>query len=224
MLMVGVFVGLATPLCPTITRGRRGRTVSRMADESASGDFRIEHDTMGEVRVPLDALWRAQTQRAIENFPISGRPLEPQHIRALALIKAAAARTNAELGVLEKPVADAIEQAALEIAEGKHDREFPLDVFQTGSGTSSNMNANEVIATLASVSLGSPVHPNDHVNASQSSNDTFPTSIHVAAAAAVTRDLMPALSHLAAAFEAKSRDFAGIVKAGRTHLMDATPV
>jgi fumarate hydratase class II len=195
-----------------------------MADDSESGDFRIEHDTMGEVKVPREALWRAQTQRAIENFPISGRPLEPQHIHALALIKAAAARTNSELGVIEKPVADAIEQAALEIAEGRHDREFPLDVFQTGSGTSSNMNANEVIATLASETLGAPVHPNDHVNASQSSNDTFPTSIHVAAAAAVSRDLMPALSHLAAAFEAKSREFAGIVKAGRTHLMDATPV
>jgi fumarate hydratase, class II len=195
-----------------------------MGDEDARDEFRIEHDTMGEVKVPRNALWRAQTQRAIENFPISGRPLEAQHIHSLALIKAAAARTNAELGVLEKPIADAIEQAALEIAEGKHDREFPLDVFQTGSGTSSNMNANEVIASIASESLGAPVHPNDHVNASQSSNDTFPTSIHVAAAAAVSRDLMPALSHLAAAFEAKAREFSSIVKAGRTHLMDATPV
>jgi fumarate hydratase class II len=193
-----------------------------MADEH--DDFRIEHDTMGEVKVPRDALWRAQTQRAVENFPISGRPLESQHIRALALIKAAAARTNAELGVLEKPVADAIEQAALEIADGKHDREFPIDVFQTGSGTSSNMNANEVIATMATATLGAPVHPNDHVNASQSSNDTFPTSIHVAAAAAISRDLLPALDHLASAFEAKAHEFAGIVKAGRTHLMDATPV
>jgi fumarate hydratase class II len=190
----------------------------------ADDDFRIEHDTMGEVKVPRDALWRAQTQRAVENFPISGRPLEGQHIRALALIKAAAARTNAELGVLDKPVADAIEQAALEIADGKHDDEFPIDVFQTGSGTSSNMNANEVIATLASASLSAPVHPNDDVNASQSSNDTFPTSIHVAAAAAVSRDLIPALDHLASAFEAKAAEFAGVVKAGRTHLMDATPV
>jgi fumarate hydratase class II len=191
-----------------------------MADE----DFRIEHDTMGEVKVPRDALWRAQTQRAVENFPISGRPLESRHIRALALIKAAAARTNAELGVLDKPVADAIEQAALEIADGRHDAEFPIDVFQTGSGTSSNMNANEVIATIASAALGTSVHPNDHVNASQSSNDTFPTSIHIAAAAAVSRDLIPALAHLASAFEAKAGDFADVVKAGRTHLMDATPV
>src|SRR5919199_6289911 len=144
----------------------------------ADDDFRIEHDTMGDVRVPRTALWRAQTQRAVENFPISGRPLESQHIRALALIKAAAARANGELGVLEKPMADAIEQAALEVADGRHDREFPIDVFQTGSGTSSNMNANEVIATLASQALGAPIHPNDHVNASQSSNDVFPTSIH----------------------------------------------
>jgi fumarate hydratase, class II len=191
-----------------------------MADE----DFRIEHDTMGDVKVPRRALWRAQTQRAVENFPISGRPLESEHIRALALIKAAAARTNAELGVLDKPVADAIEQAALEIADGRHDGEFPIDVFQTGSGTSSNMNANEVIATMASQALGSPVHPNDDVNASQSSNDTFPTSIHVAAAAAITRDLIPALDRLASAFEAKATEFADVVKAGRTHLMDATPV
>jgi fumarate hydratase class II len=191
-----------------------------MADE----EFRVEHDTMGDVKVPREALWRAQTQRAVENFPISGRPLEGQHIRALALIKAAAARTNAELGVLDKPVADAIEQAALEIADGKHDREFPIDVFQTGSGTSSNMNANEVIATMATASLGSPVHPNDDVNASQSSNDTFPTSIHIAAATAVSRDLIPALDHLAGAFEAKASEFSSVVKAGRTHLMDATPV
>jgi fumarate hydratase class II len=187
-------------------------------------EYRIERDTMGEVHVPRDALWRAQTQRAIENFPISGRPLEPEHIRALALVKAAAARVNGELGVLESDQAKAIEAAALEVADGKHDEEFPLDVFQTGSGTSSNMNANEVIASLATSALGSSVHPNDHVNASQSSNDVFPTSIHVAATAAVKRDLIPALQHLATAFELKASEFAEVVKAGRTHLMDATPV
>ncbi|MDX6366197.1 MAG: fumarate hydratase, class [Nocardioidaceae bacterium] len=187
-------------------------------------EYRVEHDTMGEVKVPSSALWRAQTQRAVENFPISGRPLESQHIRALALIKAAAARTNKELGVLDADVADAIHDAAREVADGRHDGEFPIDVFQTGSGTSSNMNANEVIASLAGSALGRPVHPNDQVNASQSSNDTFPTSIHVAATAAVTRDLLPALDHLASAFEAKATEFESVVKAGRTHLMDATPV
>ncbi|HSS67206.1 MAG TPA: class II fumarate hydratase, partial [Nocardioidaceae bacterium] len=164
------------------------------------------------------------TQRAVENFPISGTPLEPSHVRALGLVKAAAARVNGRLGIVPEEMASAIEAAALDVAAGKHDDAFPIDVFQTGSGTSSNMNTNEVVATLASRALESDVHPNDHVNASQSSNDTFPTSIHVAAAAAVSRDLVPALSHLAAAFEAKSREFAGIVKAGRTHLMDATPV
>jgi fumarate hydratase class II len=190
----------------------------------ADDEFRIEHDTMGDVRVPRAALWRAQTQRAVENFPISGRPLESEHIRALALIKAAAARANGELGVLDAPMAGAIEKAALEVAEGMHDGEFPIDVFQTGSGTSSNMNANEVIATLATQALGSPVHPNDHVNASQSSNDVFPTSIHVAAAGAISRDLIPALTRLAEAFEDKAKEFAEVVKSGRTHLMDATPV
>ncbi|MBA2560454.1 MAG: class II fumarate hydratase [Propionibacteriales bacterium] len=193
-----------------------------MSDDS--GDYRIEHDTMGEVKVPRQALWRAQTQRAVENFPISGRPIEPQHIHALALIKAAAARANAELGILDQEVADAIEEAARAVSGGAHDGEFPVDVFQTGSGTSSNMNANEVIAALAGESLGRAVHPNDDVNASQSSNDTFPTSIHVAATAAITRDLLPALDHLAAALEAKQTEFETVVKAGRTHLMDATPV
>jgi fumarate hydratase, class II len=187
-------------------------------------EYRVEHDTMGEVKVPRAALWGAQTQRAVENFPISGRPLESQHIRALALIKAAAARTNKELGVLDADVADAIHDAAREVADGRHDGEFPIDVFQTGSGTSSNMNANEVIASLAGTALGRPVHPNDQVNASQSSNDTFPTSIHVAATAAVTRDLLPALDHLATAFETKATEFESVVKSGRTHLMDATPV
>jgi fumarate hydratase class II len=187
-------------------------------------DFRVEHDTMGEVRVPADALWRAQTQRAVENFPVSGQGLERGHIEAIARVKKAAARANAGLGVLPQDVADAIVAAADEVAEGRHDEHFPIDVFQTGSGTSSNMNANEVIATLATERLGRPVHPNDHVNAGQSSNDVFPSSIHIAAAAAVTEDLVPALEHLASAFERKSEEFADVVKSGRTHLMDATPV
>ncbi|GAA1712950.1 class II fumarate hydratase [Isoptericola hypogeus] len=187
-------------------------------------EFRIEHDTMGEVRVPAHALYRAQTQRAVENFPISGTPLERGHIEALARVKKAAARANAELGVLDADVADAIAAAADEVASGAHDAHFPIDVFQTGSGTSSNMNTNEVLATLATNALGKPVHPNDHVNASQSSNDVFPTSVHVAATAGVVRDLVPALGHLAEALEAKAAEFATVVKSGRTHLMDATPV
>ncbi|CAN5588725.1 class II fumarate hydratase [soil metagenome] len=193
-------------------------------DEQRTDDFRIERDTMGEVRVPAAALWRAQTQRAVENFPISGTTLEPRHIAALAQIKAAAAAANGELGVIGSHIADAIVSAAREVAAGRHDGEFPLDVFQTGSGTSSNMNANEVIASLASRALGHDVHPNDHVNASQSSNDVFPTSIHVAATAAVTQDLVPALEHLAESLERKAIDFTHVVKSGRTHLMDATPV
>lgn len=186
--------------------------------------FRIERDTMGEVRVPADALWRAQTQRAVENFPISGRGLEPSHIHALARIKGAAAQVNAELGVLDKELADAIVTAAGRVAAGDQDDQFPIDVFQTGSGTSSNMNANEVIATLASTALSQPVHPNDHVNASQSSNDVFPSSIHLAATEAVSADLIPALEHLAGALRAKAAGWADVVKSGRTHLMDATPV
>ncbi|MEV4431776.1 class II fumarate hydratase [Streptomyces sp. NPDC049585] len=189
-----------------------------------SGQFRIEHDSMGEVRVPAHAKWRAQTQRAVENFPISGQRLERAHIEALGRIKAAAAKVNGELGVLEADVAAAVAEAAGEVAEGHWDDHFPVDVFQTGSGTSSNMNVNEVVATLATERLGRPVHPNDHVNASQSSNDVFPSSIHIAATAAVTRDLIPALEHLAAALERKATEFADVVKAGRTHLMDATPV
>jgi fumarate hydratase, class II len=188
-------------------------------------DFRIERDTMGEVRVPADALWRAQTQRAVENFPISGRGLEPVHIRALARIKAVAATANAELGVVDADIAAAIAVAAKEVATGTHDAHFPIDTFQTGSGTSSNMNANEVIATLASARLdGRTVHPNDHVNASQSSNDVFPSSIHLAATEAVSHDLVPALSHLQSTLDAKATEFDGVVKSGRTHLMDATPV
>ncbi|WP_055548197.1 aspartate ammonia-lyase [Streptomyces sp. NBRC 110028] len=191
-----------------------------MTEES----YRTEHDSMGEVRVPAHAKWRAQTQRAVENFPVSGQRLERAHIEALARIKAAAAAVNAELGVVETDMAAAIAEAAVEVAEGRWDEHFPVDVFQTGSGTSSNMNTNEVLATLATERLGRPVHPNDHVNASQSSNDVFPSSIHVAATAAVTADLIPALEHLAEALERKEAEFAEVVKAGRTHLMDATPV
>jgi len=190
-------------------------------DESG---YRIERDTMGEVRVPADALWRAQTQRAVQNFPISGRGLEPSHIRALARIKGAAAQVNAALGVLDEEVAKAVVTAAAQVAEGGYDDQFPIDVFQTGSGTSSNMNANEVIATLAARELGRPVHPNDHVNASQSSNDVFPSSIHLAAAEAITSSLIPALDHLAVALSAKADAWSEVVKSGRTHLMDATPV
>jgi len=199
-------------------------TVIGMSDERTSGEYRVEHDSMGEVRVPAHAKWRAQTQRAVENFPVSGQQIERAHIEALARIKAAAASVNGELGVVDKDLADAIAEAAAEVAEGRWDDHFPVDVFQTGSGTSSNMNANEVIATLASERLGREVHPNDHVNAGQSSNDVFPSSIHIAAACAVVNDLIPALDHLAAALERKAEDFADVVKSGRTHLMDATPV
>ncbi|MGC1734892.1 MAG: class II fumarate hydratase [Pseudonocardiaceae bacterium] len=185
---------------------------------------RIERDTMGEVAVPTDALYRAQTQRAVENFPISGRGLERSQIRALGLVKAACARVNATLGVLDPSLAEAIASAADEVAAGEHDAQFPVDVFQTGSGTSSNMNANEVIATLASRAAGRDVHPNDHVNASQSSNDVFPTTIHLAATEAVAHDVMPALVHLSSALTRKSSDWGDVVKAGRTHLMDAVPI
>lgn len=195
-----------------------------MTEHQQADAYRIEHDSMGDVRVPLHAKWRAQTQRAVENFPISGQRLERAHIEALARIKAAAAEVNARLGVVDQHVADAIRSAAAEVADGRWDEHFPVDVFQTGSGTSSNMNANEVIATLATERLGREVHPNDHVNASQSSNDVFPSSIHIAATAAVTGELIPALEHLAAALERKAAEFALVVKAGRTHLMDATPV
>jgi fumarate hydratase class II len=196
-----------------------------MGDQAADqGDFRVEHDSMGEVRVPAAAKWRAQTQRAVENFPISGQRLGRAHIAALAKVKGAAAVVNAKLGVLDADIADAIGKAARQVAEGAFDDQFPIDVFQTGSGTSSNMNTNEVLATLASESLGRPVHPNDHVNASQSSNDVFPSSVHIAATGAVRDDLIPALRHLAGALSAKAVEFAEIVKSGRTHLMDATPV
>jgi fumarate hydratase class II len=186
--------------------------------------YRIEHDTMGEVKVPAEALWRAQTQRAVENFPISGRGLERAQIRALGLLKAAAATVNERLGVLPADLAGAIVAAATEVADGAWDAHFPIDVFQTGSGTSSNMNANEVIATLATRALGRDVHPNDHVNASQSSNDTFPTTIHVAATEAVVRDVVPALEHLVSVLRKRASEWNDVVKSGRTHLMDAVPI
>ena len=191
---------------------------------TAGPGFRTEHDSMGEVLVPADALWGAQTQRAVENFPVSGEQLPRELIGALALIKGAAATVNAKLGVIEPGMAQAIHDAAAEVARGRYDDQFPIDVFQTGSGTSSNMNANEVIATLAARRLGHPVHPNDHVNASQSSNDVFPSAIHIAAVRLIKRSLLPALEHLAAALDAKAAEFADVVKSGRTHLMDATPV
>jgi fumarate hydratase class II len=199
-------------------------TVAPVSDDHSGDDYRIEHDTMGDVRVPASARWGAQTQRAVENFPVSGVRLERSLIAALARIKGAAAVANAELGVVEPDVAAAIAAAAAEVAAGDHDDHFPVDVFQTGSGTSSNMNANEVIAQLAGERLGRPVHPNDEVNASQSSNDVFPSAIHVAAAEQVTVALLPALEYLAAALHHKSRELAEVVKSGRTHLMDATPV
>ncbi|MFD3682584.1 class II fumarate hydratase [Streptomyces sp. NPDC058613] len=195
-----------------------------MTEDQQAEAFRTEHDSMGDVQVPVHAKWRAQTQRAVENFPVSGQRLEHTHIAALARIKAAAAVVNARLGVVDADIAEAIRSAAEEVADGRWDDQFPVDVFQTGSGTSSNMNANEVIATLAAERLGREVHPNDHVNASQSSNDVFPSSIHIAATAAVTGALIPALEHLAASMERKAEEFADVVKAGRTHLMDATPV
>ncbi len=208
------------PCRPGADAGSLGRVSTR---QPTAGEYRTEHDSLGEIQVPADALWRAQTQRAVENFPISGSRLEPRHIRALALVKAAAARVNGELGVITAEQAGAITAAAGRIADGEHADQFPLDVFQTGSGTSSNMNMNEVIAGLAAAD-GADVHPNDHVNASQSSNDTFPTSIHVAATLAVVDDLLPALTTLEASLAAKAEEFAGLVKSGRTHLMDATPV
>jgi|SRR5690625_207415 len=187
-------------------------------------DFRVEHDSMGEVKVPAKAKWRAQTQRAVENFPISGQGLENANIAALGQIKAAAAKVNAELGVISADIGEAIGEAALEVADGKWNDEFPIDVFQTGSGTSSNMNTNEVVASIAKERSGLDVHPNDHVNASQSSNDVYPSSIHIAATDAVQNQLIPALRHLEGELARKATEFATVVKSGRTHLMDATPV
>src|SRR3954453_11976074 len=187
-------------------------------------DFRTEHDTMGDVQVPARALWKAQTQRAVENFPISGVPIDPALVAALGLIKGGAAQVNARLGVLSEERAAAIAQAAAAVAANAHDGEFPIDVFQTGSGTSSNMNANEVIASLASRELDETVHPNDHVNASQSSNDVFPSAIHIAATQSLVNLLVPALQQLEHSLSRKAEEFDTVVKSGRTHLMDATPV
>jgi fumarate hydratase, class II len=187
-------------------------------------EVRVERDSMGEIHVPARAKWRAQTQRAVENFPISGARLERAQIEALARIKAAVASVKRELDMIDGELADAIIGSADEVARGEHDDQFPIDVFQTGSGTSSNMNMNEVLATLASERLGRPVHPNDDVNHPMSSNDMFPASIHIAATAGLVRDLVPSLEHLAASLERKATEFADVVKSGRTHLMDATPV
>ena len=215
---------------------------SRNFDADSSAEFRVEKDSMGEVRVPLNAKWRAQTQRAVQNFPISGQPIERELIAGLALIKGAGARVRAKRGLLDATKAEAIAAVAGEVARGDWDAEFPIDVFQTGSGTSSNMNANEVLASLAAERLNDAaaerlndapaepagervnVHPNDDVNDPLSSNDQFPSAIHVAATKAVVVDLIPSLQYLAAAFEAKAGEFATVVKSGRTHLMDATPV
>jgi fumarate hydratase, class II len=200
------------------------RDDTAQTETAQAAGYRVEHDSMGEVRVPLNAKWQAQTQRAVDNFPVSGQQIDRALVRALALLKRAAALENAQLGVVSKEVADAIAEAALEVAEGQWEAEFPIDVFQTGSGTSSNMNMNEVLATLASERLGEPVHPNDQVNASQSSNDMFPSAIHVAATSEISGSLIPALTHLAEVLRQKAAQFATVVKAGRTHLMDATPV
>jgi fumarate hydratase, class II len=192
--------------------------------QAVSEGYRVERDTMGEVRLPAQAMYGAQTQRAVDNFPVSGERVPPALVHALALVKQAAAVTNGQLGVLDPDLAGAVAQAAVEVAAGGHDDQFPVDVFQTGSGTSTNMNMNEVLATLAGGRLGRPVHPNDDVNASQSSNDVFPSAVHVAVLVAARDDLLPAMDRLAAAFERKAAELADIVKAGRTHLMDAVPV
>jgi fumarate hydratase class II len=190
----------------------------------AGEEYRVEKDTMGDVKVPVAALYGAQTQRAVDNFPISELRFQPSFVRALGLVKRAAATVNRDLGLLEPDVAAAIERAAAEVESGLHDSQFPLDVFQTGSGTSTNMNANEVIASVASRALGRPVHANDHVNMSQSSNDVIPAAIHVSGCLEVTRALLPALAHLKASIDRKASGIDSIVKTGRTHLMDALPI
>jgi len=191
-----------------------------------SDGFRIEKDSLGEMKVPEDALYGPQTQRAVENFPISGQRFGRRFIEALGLVKRAAAETNAELGHLEAPIAEAVAGAAAEVAEGRWDEQFVLDVYQTGSGTSTNMNANEVIARRATQLMKGKgtVHPNDHVNFGQSSNDVIPTAIHVAARVAIEKELVPGLEHLRDALARKAAEFDGVMKSGRTHLMDATPV
>jgi fumarate hydratase class II len=206
--------------CELIDLARGGCRVQATTTEGT----RTERDSMGSVLVPEHALYAAQTQRAIENFPVSGRPLPARLIHALGLVKLATARANRDLGLLDSSMADAIEAAAREVADGRHDDQFPIDVFQTGSGTSSNMNANEVIATLASRTLGTKVHPNDHVNMGQSSNDVIPTVLHVAAVSAIEEDLLPALRHLHGSLASKAEEFDAVVKIGRTHLMDAVPI
>jgi fumarate hydratase class II len=189
-----------------------------------TSNVRIEKDSLGEMQVPASALWGPQTQRAVENFPISGRPLPAPFVHTLGLIKAAAASVNRDLKLLEPAIAAAIEKAATEVAEARWDAEFPIDVFQTGSGTSSNMNANEVIARLASRASGLKVHPNDHVNFGQSSNDVIPTALHVSAVVQIERDLLPSLAKLWRALDDKANQFQEVIKTGRTHLMDATPI
>jgi fumarate hydratase class II len=186
--------------------------------------YRIERDSLGEVRVPADALYAAQTQRAVENFPISDLRFPRSFIRALGLVKGAAAAANEKLGLMDGAMSAAIQEACAEVATGLHDTHFPLDIFQTGSGTSTNMNANEVLANLASGKLGQTVHPNDHVNMSQSSNDVIPTAIHVSAYLAVVEDLLPSLDHLAGTLERKAAEVDHVVTTGRTHLMDAMPI
>ncbi|AZH26365.1 class II fumarate hydratase [Haloplanus aerogenes] len=200
-----------------------------MSDDSGEDGFRVERDSLGEIRVPADAYWGAQTQRAVENFPISDARFGRRFVRALGVVKKSAARANRDLGLVDDEIATAIVDAADEVIAGEHDDQFPVDVFQTGSGTSSNMNANEVIANRAAELMGSEVgdrvvHPNDHVNFGQSSNDVIPTAMHVAALEAVEKDLVPALETLAAALDEKAEAFDGVVKTGRTHLQDATPV
>jgi fumarate hydratase class II len=186
--------------------------------------YRIERDSLGEIQVPADALYGAQTQRAVDNFPISTLRFPRALIRALGMIKGAAAAVNADLGLMDAKMAAAIQSAAQAVAEGKHDRDFPLDIFQTGSGTSTNMNANEVIAHLATQRLGEKVHPNDHVNMSQSSNDVIPTAIHVSAYELTAKELIPALAYLHRRLEEKAKAVDHVVTTGRTHLMDAMPV
>jgi fumarate hydratase class II len=187
-------------------------------------EFRREKDSLGEMEVPVAALYGPQTQRAVENFPVSGQPMPSEFVHALGQVKQIAAEVNRALGLLPADLAGAIAGAATEVAEGRWDREFPIDVFQTGSGTSSNMNANEVIARRAAQASGLKIHPNDHVNLGQSSNDVIPTVLHVSAALAIARDLLPALRHLEEVLEAKAREFHEVIKTGRTHLMDATPI
>ncbi|MDR7070206.1 fumarate hydratase class II [Pseudoxanthomonas japonensis] len=204
-------------------------TSKKSAGKPRAARTRIEHDSMGELKVPADALWGAQTQRAVQNFPISGRPMPRGFIRALGLVKGAAAEVNAGLGLLPKGISAAVRAAADEVASGAHDAHFPIDVYQTGSGTSSNMNANEVIATLASRSFKdgagkASVHPNDHVNLGQSSNDVIPTALRVAAQLAVVEDLLPAIKHLRKTIDARGKALGKVVKTGRTHLMDAMPL